>query len=59
MHYMSQINVAVDLLTFLKHRQVENRELIKILNEMILLTCDVLHLGRGNIQISSTPELDL
>ena len=54
----SQINVAIELLLFLKNRQVENLELKKILNEMILLTYDVLHLAQGNSHIPSTPELD-
>ncbi len=55
----SQINVAIELLLFLKNRQVENLELKKILNEMILLTYDVLHLAQGNLHIPSAPELDL
>ena len=54
----SQINVAIELLLFLKNRQVENLELKKTLNEMILLTYDVLHLAQGNSHIPSTPELD-
>ena len=45
------------MLTFLKERQVQNRGLVRVLNEMILLTYDVLHLGPSGITLSSSSKL--
>ena len=52
----SQLTNALDFLTYLKQRQVENRGLVKNLNDMLLITIDVLHLGRTPQNHSATPE---
>ena len=45
------------MLTFLKEPQVENRGLVRVLNEMILLSYDGVHLKPSGITLSSSSKL--